>query len=488
MHTSLGVTLTRAALPSAVMTIRHAHLLAASLLLFACDDDDASESATPSETAATPEGPEAVAPPAETPRPPAPTHAIPDAEIRARLDEWVAAQNEGDFARYSALYADRFEGVKRAEDRVYRFDHAGWLENRSRMFQRPMTVAVADVSIRSTAEAVVVNFTQRWSSATYRDEGPKQMVLVPSPEGLRIAREEMLASEIAEARLTSDYLPVLMLDGPYAVVSVGAEEAWGSGAPVAFEPRDGVFAAWRAASGALADRRLPSHPVAVFGADGARCEGTLGAHRLVRRVVPHFGAVQAWNGEQGNPRASDAERAEGIWTMGADETLLVAKVDGCTSGLFATGREAHPTFYRGAEDEGDAALLAFRELSAWRDLQEDFTGEYDGTGPWDAADLGNVPTERRRWTANGKTLVTVEARGGVGCAEFWGRLSGVLEEVGGRFVLRSTGLPEMEFLSVVDLDGDGTAEILVQDGILRVQGSRYERVLDLSPPFLDCGC
>lgn len=476
------------------MTLRAAFL--ASFLLFACDDEDA-RSPRPTEPdpteprAAEPRAAESSPEAAQTPaasHPASVTEAIPEAEIRARLDEWVAAQNEGDFARYSALYAERFEGVKRAEDRVYRFDHAGWLENRARMFQRPMTVAMSDVAIRLTPQSAVVNFTQRWSSATYSDEGPKRMVLVPSPAGLQIAREEMLASELPEHRFTADYLPILLLDGPYAVIAVSAEDSWGAGAPVAFAPTNGVFAAWRAATEAPEGRVMPARPVAVYAADGTRCEGTLGEHRLVRRVVPHFGAVQVWNGEQGDPPVSAEARAEAIWTMGADETFLAAKVEGCSGGLYAASRDAHPVFYQGTEDRDGDALLTFRDLPAWRALQTDFTDVFDGTGPWDAADLGNAPTERRRWTANGETLVTIEARGGVGCAEFWGRVSAVLEEVGGRFVLRSEGLPELDFLAVVDLDGDGEAEILVEDGMLRLDGHRYERVVDLSPPFLDCGC
>ncbi len=36
--------------------------------------------------------------------------------MRNLIDTWLAAQNQGDFARYQALYAERFEGIKRTAD------------------------------------------------------------------------------------------------------------------------------------------------------------------------------------------------------------------------------------------------------------------------------------------------------------------------------------------------------------------------------------
>ena len=51
-------------------------------------------------------------------------------EAEALLKAWLAAQNEGDFEAYQALYAKKFEGIKRVGAREFHFDHDGWLEDR----------------------------------------------------------------------------------------------------------------------------------------------------------------------------------------------------------------------------------------------------------------------------------------------------------------------------------------------------------------------
>jgi hypothetical protein len=85
---------------------------------------------------------------------------------------WVDAQNRGDLARYQALYAARFFGVRRSGPRVVRLDRAGWMKDRARMFQRPMTVIIDHLTMLATGErTAIARFTQDWSSGSYHDTG-----------------------------------------------------------------------------------------------------------------------------------------------------------------------------------------------------------------------------------------------------------------------------------------------------------------------------
>ena len=416
-----------------------------------------------------------------------------DAAAQTLLNTWLSAQNEGDFERYSSLFAERFEGVKRADEREYHFARAAWLENRARMFQRPMTVTASEVSVRSTATTATIRFVQRWSSATFQDVGPKEIVVVIEDGELRIAREEMLGSRRELPELANDtFMLALRHTQLYAVLVAQTDEA-GMGAPTLL-PREGEpVVAWRE-SREREDEGVEGREVRVFTAAGTHCDGTLGPPRVMRRVIPHFGTVQAWNGEEG-AAYSDAQIAADIWTMGADTTLRVAEVRGCSDGLWVAARSATPQFYSAteggaAEGRNDAVDRAFQGLRAWRDLQAMWSGEYEGQGRWDAAP-GPPPTEFQTWTHGARRVVTVEGRGGSGCAEFYGRLSGIFDLEGTRAVSRSGDVTStsIDFLSVVDIDADGSPEIVVKDGLLRRNAAGdYERVVDVTPPMLDCDC
>src|SRR5690606_30530952 len=89
--------------------------------------------------------------PAATEKPgqkkPKPPPMISREEVTAVLERWLAAQNSGDFAAYSALYGDSFGGVRRSGDRTVRLDRDGWLADRKRMFAKPMKVAASGIEI-----------------------------------------------------------------------------------------------------------------------------------------------------------------------------------------------------------------------------------------------------------------------------------------------------------------------------------------------------
>lgn len=122
--------------------------------------------------------------------------AIDEARVRAALAAWLGAQNEGDFERYQQLYAPNFEGIKRVGKEERHFDRAGWLADRKRMFQKPMTVRATDVVVAVEDQTATVEFSQSWASGDFEDVGPKRIVFEQIDGALRIQGEQMLQSSV----------------------------------------------------------------------------------------------------------------------------------------------------------------------------------------------------------------------------------------------------------------------------------------------------
>jgi hypothetical protein len=112
------------------------------------------------------------------------------------VDAWIAAQNRGDFAAYSALYAPAFRGVRRSGGRVVELDRAGWLADRKRMFAKPMEVLAEHRVVTAAGSTARIELLQTWSSGTYKDRGPKVLEMVLDGDRPLISAEEMLSSTI----------------------------------------------------------------------------------------------------------------------------------------------------------------------------------------------------------------------------------------------------------------------------------------------------
>jgi ketosteroid isomerase-like protein len=189
--------------------------LATAGLLLACGQTTPPPAPAPAPAPATPQPPPAPTPAPAEPPAPAPTPAEPPApapaddasevtpealkaEATALVNRWLAAQNEGDFERYTALYASDFKGVRRtATGDPKAFDLAGWKADRAKMFEKKMEVAADGVTVSpdTTPGVTVVTFTQRWRSGTYADHGQKVLKLRAAEDGgLRIAVEDLRTS------------------------------------------------------------------------------------------------------------------------------------------------------------------------------------------------------------------------------------------------------------------------------------------------------
>ncbi len=88
---------------------------------------------------------------------------------------------------------------------------------------------------------------------------------------------------------------------------------------------------------------------------------------------------------------------------------------------------------------------------------------------------------------SGASLVTLRASRG--CSEFEATLSAAWE-IGGpapKLVKEPDAQPLLPS-SAGDVDGDGSVEMIFDQGVLRSSGARYDRWEQLVVPYLDCGC
>ncbi|MEZ4435294.1 MAG: nuclear transport factor 2 family protein [bacterium] len=483
-------------------------LVALALLTLAgCKDDPTPVPPAPATPprVATPPGP-------VTPPEPAAAPVVDVQAARALVDRWLAAQNAGDFEAYQALYAPRFYGVKRAGDRTTNFDRAGWIGDRRRMFQRPMKVDAEGIEVVAAAGAARVRFIQSWSSGNYRDVGPKQLVLTKGPEGLLIAREEMIASTVLDPAVEKgddalDFRFAMVLDAPYVVLGPAVETA---AAPIAIGNRRPRAA--RAAAPGEAGRAYVGRQVTLYGTDGRLCQGRVVDTHVVARVIPHFGIEQEWKGEMdpsdGGKPTSDEEITRQVWSMSADGgRVLAGRVDAaagaCGGALWARfeAEGAAPVaLWQERPPQGDQEARAWalvRGTDEFRAIQGRFMAEVAGAeGTWDQA--AETRAQVQVWRREGAPeVVVVSADAGPGCGGFGGGMwQAFVDE---KRTLRPLGKAVADgamfsVRAVADLDGDGTPELIGVEGyggdlaVYGMQGGERVRLRHLPVLDLDTPC
>jgi len=427
---------------------------------------------------------------------------------KALITAWVAAQNDASFDAYAANYAPRFTGIKRSGTRERTFGRAGWLADRTKMFKQAMQVSLDDIHVVAVGDTAIVTFVQSWASGSYSDKGPKQLVLVPTRDGLKIAREEMLRSELVTGDVTAKPIDPALYG---AVISAGSEvylaltgdnldDAWGRGAPV-LARKNGPTTVVRATDAAALPTGLKEWIGKKVVTDTG-CEATIDRVDLVMRYQPHFGVVQGWNGmgDMGNTTPmSDSEIAADAWKGGAG-LVAAAHLSGCKDGIRAReAGAAKPTVFNASEPAPalrDAAVAELRALAGWKALAREAKDSEPPvtTASWD--EWEGARPEVRAWQddASGRMFVQVRAAAGSGCGQFGGSFGAVFEVKDAAtkptFVLLTDpqGGPTKAVQQVVDLDGDGEVELVLPHGLVQRAGAIWAETIDWTPPDFDCPC
>lgn len=322
------------------------------------------------------------------------------------------------------------------------------------------------------------------------------MVLAKSPAGFRIAREEMLQSVVSgmppTAGAANAWLALELEKKPYVIITLEGDDDWGSGrlrgpfqAGFSYASRDASKKS--AGGGDLVDPRargLRRQRQALPGQD----------HRLpagVRRF-PHFGEVQVWDGMDGEKPWSKGQRARAIYDMSTPKLVGELAIDGDCKPLLVTDAAATPGLFTptAADDAATAAAIAaFRKVGGYTTIQRDFVDDYEGKGPW--TETPTVATHRRH-PPDRRGL----AHEGNGCGEFYGAMTAVFEDVGGKLKLLSA--PDQGYMNVglvIDLDADGRIELVADpddasavSGLYQSGPGGFLPVTVAEFPFNDCSC
>jgi hypothetical protein len=203
----------------------------------------------------------------------------------------------------------------------------------------------------------------------------------------------------------------------------------------------------------------------------------------------------------GDPPVTDDQIARDVWELGADGAVLAAPIetDGppCEGALYARAASAGTPRIFGPvspdDPERERALAAFRSLPMHRAIQRDYA-TYDGVdrrAPWDTYASAAPETVLFIDRAGRRVMVSVFARVRSDCASFNATAWALWEEVEGTLTPRTDVAHATAYQprAIVDLDGDGQVEIVIEDGLLRASAEGgFSRVLDVTPPYLDCDC
>lgn len=461
-------------------------------LVAACNGGDKSASPAAAPAEATKAVGAGGAPASGSPAP-SPAPAIPAERARAVLDAWLAAQNRGDFAAYEVLFAPRLEGVKRVGERVARFARAGWMADRKRMFGKPMVVEARDPAVETTATTAEVRFTQRWQSGKFEDVGPKRLFLVADGDGLKIAREEMLRSDVVSARRGGagprSFGFVLDAEGKTFVILDHVTVPASHGTP-RLDRAGGDF---YIASASLEDDDLGPELAPWKGATvktNFDCESRVAGFRIVSMEVPHFGTVQEWKGgyEGTGPVASDAEIAASVFTSG--HAAVAAELATACSGVTAQPAD-RPAIVDGEKvtDEAveKAARARFAKIDEVVELQAEHRAQKRAGKWWDES----IQVDIFKHPSSGKTIASVMADNRGSCGELAASAWVIYEVNGTSLTPLHQGSPPAEIVAAIDADGDGRLELLTHDnfgGDVVLVGADGDELGALRYAYNDCPC
>jgi hypothetical protein len=418
---------------------------------------------------------------------------VSEARVRDLVDDWVAAQNDGDLAALKGLYAQRVEGIRRVGAQTWRLDRKAWLADRGKLLRRRIDVDIDDVRITTGTASARVELTQTVTAGKQREASRKRLVLVVERGALRIAREEPIADgPVVGPSHGAVSLVMSLYDEPYLFVRADADPAWGRG-PLRQPELSGTgddgaptFVAFRGAGGlpaALASWK--GRNLRLYDVDGVSCSGSVTALELAAGGTPGDADMVTWYGSyQKSPPWPDDRRAAAVFAMMKPYLVAKLKVEkGCQPVVAVDG--AAPSIF--AEDSDQtleaAAAAQFKALPEYQRLQKSFAVEYRRKGAW-AEPIVTVYTGAKR------RYVSVKAgHPAAECGDFEASLWAFYEVEGDALRLRNDPAgPYAPPAFVLDTDRDGKAEIVSDASYLIPTGDGYQVAARLRFPFNACGC
>lgn len=432
------------------------------------------------------ETPEAAAVPELTP--------MNEQDVRTVLLAWQSSQNDKNFDAFSALYGEKFEGVKKEGAVVSRFDRDSWVREQGRMFQKNVDVTVDDPSIAYSGTSAVVRFEQ--GSKLEEEEGraergQKVLVLEKTSAGTKIVREELSQLQAQhgpeQAFNPNRWAPVLLDE--FLVLSDHVDEAWIADTMrlVGQGPMIGSVAVaetWvDVAKLPLAMRSLKGRTFSVVGEK--ECRATVQGFRVISHLTPHFSMVEEWQGRPNNKESQTKIAGEIVELAGAEGRVLVAKLDKrCTQGVWAQAvQDSSDQIFTIEADQPltEDILAVAQKTPAWAQIEEQ-ASEYGQT------DWFDPETAKLTIFSSGKQrFASLSFKFGAGCGEFYAEYSAILDlSEEPRLVYDTLSGPFFVPKAVMKISGDTI--FVGQDRAAVLNADGFKVPVSWQPPFFDCPC
>jgi Domain of unknown function (DUF4440) len=418
------------------------------------------------------------------------------AQADSLLQVWLTSQNTGNFDSYAALYATKFDGIKRSGKKTYRFNRNTWLNDRKRMFVKKMSVNALEPSVTLIGNMALIRFNQTWETKGYKDRGPKELQLALFEGAVKIIREEMLASfrgSVPQDQAVDDFRfiiedDLLVLDH-YPVLTLA------DGAPYLSDRSNTAYCAVNTDQFDDTYKKLIESPWLVISENGDTLTTKITSVILVARATPHFGTVQQWDENS----ISDDDKALELWDMAQarDGIVLAGKLDcQCSNALYAVPTSGPvPKIYKVSSDSSyyEMALAAMKDMPLYESVQKDYQ-EYETKGEW----IDESTAEYSVFTHydDSSTYVALKLTAGAGCGSFYGSILAIFRINGDSIELISNpdGIADNDMnnycfpKAAVDFDNDGNPEFIDNGKIIKFTGSYWDIDEEIVVPFYDCGC
>lgn len=414
---------------------------------------------------------------------------VTDALVYDTFHRWLQAQNDNDFAAYSALYADRFTGVRRTNVGLHFLTRAGWLAQNERVGRTAPRVAENPQFELGIASASI-RFDQK--PATSTDTGTaKQLVLELQEDTLRITREVTLVAD-APTETANSALPVRIIVNvgavPYLVVGSGGT----TNAPKLMA-REGAYAAVGELTDSEAFASWSGKAFKVLTSTGTWCPALGQEVVALVRTVPPASEVAAWRRQ----RLSDRAISKLLFRSSSAVTavrLATAPTLNCKGEWLLAQDDKRPipnvALALNDADLVSAAESAFRHLPGYQQLkleQRSLRADTAAAGrPDDQLTVSAFDD-----THSGQRLLWVKPAVSSICAGFDGHLS-VLFDAGKRDApamnapldtpLKTAIAQADSLLALLDVEGNGAfgalfTEVVSGDTVLvNDQGQTLQRV------------
>jgi hypothetical protein len=298
----------------------------------------------------------------------------------------------------------------------------------------------------------------------------------------------------------------------YIILSMSPDTNWASGKPHSPGTDGGAWWALTDVNTAV----LPSvfsdelqKPYSLFDKDGNATNAVITGFKLLSVFIPHFGQVQKWDasmGEEGDKPWTEEEKARDIWNSAAlylvaefspKDTHALMPVFGIPAGKKA------PVVFAETKSPGLITEVEreYRKTPQYRTVQEEYKSamQYYKENPENIKEswLDEDDTNRKLFSValkEGTGLAAFSLVSGNPCGgPFYEQHFSIWELNGQKPVLLHETGEEFNVIMMMDLEQDGSVEVLVHDyygrtALLKKTGDNWEEHAAWKVPYQDCGC